>query len=269
MKLTYKNLCNVRLTKNGYFRKKTMFLLYKESCKNCGEPFLCSKQLKSDYCCNSCYQLCRPKEHSKKLYKNRSKNATGKNNSMYGIKLMGKNNGNYKGGYSTNNLASFESYSHKLSPMEQVRRHPTDYNLLQVKCTYCNKWFTPKLHSVSDRVSYINGVNKWENRFYCSEGCKDTCPIFGKELYPKGFKKATSREVQSELRKIVLKRDNWTCQKCNKTIKEVPLHCHHILPLNESPIESADVSNCITLCKECHKNIHKLPGCSYYDLRCN
>jgi 5-methylcytosine-specific restriction endonuclease McrA len=67
---------------------------------------------------------------------------------------------------------------------------------------------------------------------------------------------------------LVLERDKWKCQKCGKTTDEVELHCHHILPINESPIESADVSNCITLCKYYHKEVHTTPGCGVGELKC-
>jgi 5-methylcytosine-specific restriction endonuclease McrA len=49
---------------------------------------------------------------------------------------------------------------------------------------------------------------------------------------------------------MVFERDNYKCVKCGE---EKPLHCHHIDPVKGNPIESADIDNCITLCKKCHK----------------
>ena len=83
--------------------------------------------------------------------------------------------------------------------------------------------------------------------------------------YPKGFKKSTSREVQPDLRKMVLARDNWECQMCGS---DEELHCHHITGVEQNPIESADVANCITFCKTCHKKVHSEKGCRYFELRC-
>ncbi|GAG04755.1 unnamed protein product, partial [marine sediment metagenome] len=71
----------------------------------------------------------------------------------------------------------------------------------------------------------------------------------------------------------VFKRDNWTCQECNKRSKTgepLILHSHHtilfinILHNNRiSKIEDAiscnelwDIDNGITLCEKCHRNIH-------------
>jgi 5-methylcytosine-specific restriction endonuclease McrA len=74
-----------------------------------------------------------------------------------------------------------------------------------------------------------------------------------------------NREVQPELRKMVLAEANYACRICGKI--DVPLHCHHIEPIKRNPIESADVNNCIALCIECHKKVHELPGCTHNDLK--
>lgn len=152
--------------------------------------------------------------------------------------------------------------------VEESPRLSKDGRSLEVRCRYCGKYFIPTKRAVSSRIRSLEGKTKWEGSLYCSNGCKQACPIYGKHKYPRGYKKATSREVQPQLRQMVLERDNWECQKCGKTVEEVELHCHHILPINEAPIESADVDNCITLCKECHKLSHKLPDCDYNSLRC-
>ena len=137
-----------------------------------------------------------------------------------------------------------------------------DNGVLLVKCKYCNKWFSP---TNSEADSYIrNGFS-----LYCSNGCKKSCPTYGVVKYEKGFRQNTSREVQPELRKLVLERDNWTCQKCGANKNNditVTLHCHHIDPVKNNPIESADMDNCVTLCKACHKEVHKQKGCRYSDL---
>ena len=141
-----------------------------------------------------------------------------------------------------------------------------DNGVLLVKCKYCNKWFSP---TNSEVHSYIHGGIS----LYCSNGCKKSCPTFRVSKYEKGFRQNTSREVQPELRKLVLERDNWTCQKCGANKDEditVTLHCHHIDPVKNNPIESADMDNCITLCKACHKEAHSRKGCRYSDLAsCN
>ena len=163
--------------------------------------------------------------------------------------------------------AEYIKYHDKLTVDESPRK-AEDGIYLEVKCRYCGKYFIPTNREVSHRINALNNTGGSKS-LYCSKGCKQACPIYNQQVNIKGFKKATSREVQPQLRQMVLARDNWKCQICNKTSDEVQLHCHHILPINESPIESADISNCVTLCKTCHKEVHRLPGCNYYELRCS
>lgn len=141
---------------------------------------------------------------------------------------------------------------------------------LITKCTYCGKKFIPKTKSVIYRERALNSKGTDTQSMYCSSGCKKACPTFHQKKYYKGQKiDGSSREVQPELRQMCLERDNYTCQKCGAKGKTVQLHCHHIYPLNESPITSADVDNTITLCKSCHKEAHKIPGCNNFELRCS
>ena len=58
-------------------------------------------------------------------------------------------------------------------------------------------------------------------------------------------------------------RDNYTCQKCGAINTE--LHCHHYEGVEVNPVESADIDQCITLCKKCHNNIHKKDKCGIKD----
>jgi hypothetical protein len=56
----------------------------------------------------------------------------------------------------------------------------------------------------------------------------------------------------------VFKRDNWTCQKCNRK-KGVKIRAHHIKPFSKYPELRYDINNGITYCKDCHENsgLHK------------
>jgi len=71
------------------------------------------------------------------------------------------------------------------------------------------------------------------------------------------------REVQPELRSMVLERDEHKCVKCSN---DKDLQCHHILPVNIEPLLSADIDNCIIVCEKCHKEVHKKDGCKYNQL---
>ena len=180
--------------------------------------------------------------------------------------IKDKNHPNWRGGVVKLNLPVYDTYAPQLEWIEDVRRDPENENLLQVKCyeSNCNKWFTPTRIQVHSRINSLNGKLRGENRFYCSNECKNNCSIFGQVTNFKNFKPDYSRELQPELRDLVLQRDEYKCQRCGNTSD---LQCHHFEGLNVNPIESADIDNCITLCSECHKMAHENEGCRYVDMR--
>lgn len=259
MKICWDKIIGITLNKDGYFRKKGRLYIEKDACIICGESYLTAKNWQSAFCNRSCA-------------------VTGKGNPMYGIsipiesrkrisesnsKRLGELNGNYKGGIYETGLASYTTYADRLRMYQEVRKQK-DKDVLEVKCVYCGCWFSPTRQGVKSRIRAINegigGLN-----LYCSDGCKESCPIYGKIKYPKGFKKGTSREVSSYLRHLCFERDNWECQKCHTTKN---LHCHHISGYTQNKILANDIENVITLCKECHKEVHKQHNCSYTDLKC-
>jgi hypothetical protein len=187
----------------------------------------------------------------------------------------GEKNGSWRGGVTEKKISLYDTYAPKLEWCEEVRRNADNPDILEVRCTHCGKWYIPNSNNVYNRLLSLNGYQNGENRFYCSEGCKKACPLFAKT--PETLMKEDAvragrlswlkmdREVQHELRQMVLERDNYTCRKCGATDK--PLHCHHILPVAVEPLLSADVDNCITLCIDCHKEAHKQDGCRTGQLR--
>lgn len=59
-------------------------------------------------------------------------------------------------------------------------------------------------------------------------------------------------------RQDVLKRDNYTCQRCGR--KDVKLHAHHIERFHDCVEKRTDVSNGVTLCEDCHRLVHRIEG---------
>lgn len=175
-----------------------------------------------------------------------------------------------KGGVWKNNLPLYDTYVERIGYADPIRRfsnHPEIFeDLLEIKCAYCGKWHVPTRHAVEARIGALEGRNGGECRLYCSKECKRECPTYHKRKYPaeQTGDKPLPREVQPELRQLVFERDNWTCIKCGSTKS---LHCHHIEGIEQNPIESADTDICVTLCKKCHKRVHKQKGCGYHDLR--
>jgi hypothetical protein len=153
-----------------------------------------------------------------------------------------------------NSFALYKTYTHQLT-IEEEPRLADDGVSLEVKCKYCGRYHKPTNSNIGHRIRSISGITKGEKSLYCSTNCKKSCGTYNRSKYPKGFKTNTSREVQPELRKLVLERDDWKCQTCGKI--DVQLHCHHYEGIEINPTESADMDNCITLCNKCHNKLHK------------
>ena len=171
--------------------------------------------------------------------------------------------------YSKSGAKSSCTMRYELSIYDEVK-DSEDGAFIEVKCAYCGKWMIPTNQQVASRLQSARGTSGGELRIYCSDGCKSSCPTYNQIKYPKKFRKATSRESNPVLRQLVLKRDNYKCQKCGVTAGgDIQLHCHHVVPATQNPMTANDPDNCTTLCKECHKAVHKIPGCGYYELRCS
>jgi len=242
----------------------------------CGQKAI--YKFKNDkWCCSKSHNSCvvmKDKNSNKNLGRGLGRKLTKKtknkmSESRKGIQA-GIRNPSWKGGYNSKNIPRYDVYEKQLIPIEETRRNSYDKNILEVKCAYCGKWYIPKLHTVIDRIRSINSTTFGDHRFYCLDMCKQECSIYGQHKYPKGFKPATSREVQPELRQMRFEIDNYTCQKCKKHQDEleVALHCHHIEGILWEPLESADVDKVITYCKICHKEVHEIEGCGYNDMKC-
>jgi len=283
MELCWDNMENVILTKNGNFRdivkKRTLYI---KICKRCDEEYI-GKQ-KSIYCSIKCLNSGklkgkilseeRKREISETLllyYKNTELER--KQKVLDGF-YSGKNCHNWKGGYKQKGVAIYDTCVHQLEWCEEVRRNKEDPNVLEVRCFKCGKWYIPTYNNVNSRMQHLKGNYAGSNHFYCSKECKNSCSIFRKT--PEQVEKQDavrvgrlpwielSREVQPELRSMVLERDEHKCVKCNDSNN---LQCHHILPVNIEPLLSADIDNCITLCKECHVKVHQKDGCGYNQLK--
>lgn len=124
-------------------------------------------------------------------------------------------------------------------------------------CDYCNKSFYKE----------GNQYKKWEHQF-CSRYCQkhyyrehnerwigENSPRWqgGCDLDERTRFMQTPK--YREWRKSVFKRDNFTCQICQKK-KSGRLNAHHIKSYRDFPDLRLEVNNGITLCNECHRKLH-------------
>ncbi len=190
------------------------------------------------------------RKYNKKFYKNNKDKILYKNKRLY------------------NKPINIKSKLCKEIELYEDAKESNDGNLM-CKCAYCGEWFEPTRSQIKARLSSIN-TGCGECRLYCSQNCKNNCPIFYQMIYSKYQKPATSREVQPELRQMVFERDNYTCQRCDthKDDLEVGIHCHHKEGILWEPLQSADMDMCVTLCEDCHKEVHSIDECGYNDLKC-
>ena len=245
-------------------------LVLVDKCLECGKPFLAEpKQIKlgiGKYCSFKCAKtgINHPmwgKHHTKEHRKNISNSLSGEKHPNYG--KFNEDHPSWKGGVKEKNIPLHDTYAHQINYAEEVRE--TEEGYLEVRCATCTKWFMPTRNAVRSRIKALNGKMRGESRLYCSEPCKKSCSIYYQKKYPKGHKPDYSREVQPELRELVLERDDYTCIRCGS--KERP-ECHHLDGILYEPLLSADMDECITVCHECHKEIHKEKGCTLQDMKC-
>ncbi len=68
--------------------------------------------------------------------------------------------------------------------------------------------------------------------------------------------KKLRRTIENKIwREKVFERDDWTCQRCG--IRGGKLHAHHINPFSIFPELRFNIDNGMTLCCECHKDVHR------------
>lgn len=173
----------------------------------------------------------------------------------------GSESPSWKGGYSSRNIPLYDTYNKKLLYTDKTRRNKNDKNILEVKCSLCKKYFIPTLISVINRIAAINGIQGGEHKFYCSDECKMTCPVYKKRIYQENFPKKINN-INSEdykvFRDYVLKRDNHTCQYCGKLAE----HVHHERPQKLEPFFALDPDLAWSVCKECHYKYGHKDECS-------
>lgn len=168
--------------------------------------------------------------------------------------------------------ASAKAYTHavgKRCKICNIRRHDVDQ-----KYQVCPDCFQEKTKC----PQCGNDMPKYKKRGLLRSSCSFRC---SKLLHPNTHEQATRAQKTrfkdhvykshqnktargsyeyKEWRKAVYERDNYTCQKCGLKSgngKAVELHPHHIKPFATFTELRFEVSNGITLCKDCHKKEHK------------
>lgn len=120
-----------------------------------------------------------------------------------------------------------------------------------------------------DECAFLKGLVTEQELCECNPGMSMMFrpAIYNGEVvwFPKNHKlpwERTSRRRNypeyERWRKTVFERDNFTCQHCGKHGGE--LNAHHIKPYAKHKELRTNPNNGITLCLECHREVHKKKG---------
>lgn len=233
------------------------------------------------WCCserfNSCPEIRRRNSETNKIKQ------SGKNNGMYGKKhtiesRIKNSEANRKVWADPNSIFNTRSYRRNLRSslrivgrnrrrtiemlkrkyplfckIEKLRYNPEKpgENEIQVKCKNhdCKNWFTPTNIQLYERIRNIEHHGLDNSFYYCSDECKNSCPLFNLRTDPN--KDSTKPYTESEyrtFRQFVLERDKFVCQFCGKRATTV----HHERPKKLEPFYALDPDYAWSCCEECH-----------------
>ena len=126
-------------------------------------------------------------------------------------------------------------------------------NTLQQKpCLQCGFLMTKKAS---------HGQEYWDKqRKFCSRSCRNKARIWTTEMRIKaGQARCEGRnglwrggKSKSFLKRVVLDRDNGTCQKCGLMEFEI-MDVDHVIPRRVASELQFDIKNLLTLCPNCHR----------------
>jgi RNA-directed DNA polymerase len=108
------------------------------------------------------------------------------------------------------------------------------------------------LYRMSDRPIRRYWVN-WKRPTYADDGI-----LTGIEDHAESLVEPVSYPAKEgdQIRLVVLRRDNYTCQHCRTT--GTRLYVHHIVPKGKGGTD--DLDNLVTLCHSCHCEAHRASG---------
>lgn len=209
------------------------------------------------WCCSNHYTKCpiQRKNHAiriKKLYKDPK--------SIYNSISYKENHINSMKRKTGLNIEKIKKRYSTFTKEEKMRYNPNKANEkeIQVHCKNheCKNskekdgWFTPTYIQISERIRQLeSNEGNGGSYFYCSQECKDTCPLYQLQNDPckNNNLPYTLAEYQT-CRNIVFERKNDLCEYCG----EPATHIHHIRPQKLEPFFALDPDYCVACCEKCH-----------------
>jgi hypothetical protein len=190
----------------------------------------------------------------------------------------GESNPRWKGGITERNLISYDAAVIQIGKVEQIRRDPEEPEILQVRCNFCGKWYQPSRQAYGMRIMALKADDSSENRLYCSDQCKLSCPVYrkrhinceicGKDFVGMGGIKycddctPTRKTFTHKQKESIFNRDlkfGWV----NKNLK---YHIHHILNVADFPEYAKKEWNGWAITSDYHGIIHNSCGLGKKDI---
>ena len=107
----------------------------------------------------------------------------------------------------------------------------------------------------------LNQTFMYRGKRLCgNQDCKDVIDFKVKHSnYKKKIRKIENGTFRSgvspEIRKYILDRDSYCCGKCKSSYSDDKMmQVHHIVPVSDGGTD--ELTNLITVCRNCHKKIH-------------
>ena len=109
-------------------------------------------------------------------------------------------------------------------------------------------WFTPTYIQLYERIRALEYWEKDINSLYCSQDCKDECPLYRKKETELVNIKVYTNSEYKVFRFLILERDNYKCQYCGEPATDV----HHERPQKLEPFFALDPDFAWSCCEKCH-----------------
>ena len=143
----------------------------------------------------------------------------------------------------------------------RLRYRKPRFNNKRNKYNQVDKWLPPSLQA--DLLTYVNLVQFFDKLVPISKvryeyNNFDIQKLKDPNIQGTDYQHGTLYQEEN-IKSYVRTRDNYTCQKCNKHIEDLPkgikLEVHHIKPRSQGGTNVPN--NLITLCSKCHKQVHE------------
>jgi len=134
-------------------------------------------------------------------------------------------------------------YLERENLLQRIRRHKNIKKTRQ----QCNDWH----RNNHDKINKWQNKHRKENRQYYNQKYKNYMNKLAKSAK---LKVKTLKWALWNWNHSIKERDQNLCQICNKK----GIHAHHIFPKIKYPLLILNLNNGITLCHDCHWELHKL-----------